>query len=320
MVKVDCHLHTKYSKNVDITHSLSKLIGAKESYLEPETAYQTAKDRGMDFVAITDHDTIEGALILNEEHDDIIIGEELEVKASNEGHLVHLLVYSINEKHHKDLTDLKKIGLKETGEYIRKNDIVHSLAHVSYKASNHSLDVKIIDEWMKHVDCLEIINGDVAPVHNKFARVVAFLYGKNVSGGSDAHVKMDIAKTYTVANKAKTKDEFLQALKKGDVIVEGDSCRFFDSLKTGYILTGQSFYDVLLNPIKRERKAYQKYFLDYIVALCVVIPTFLAVVPGIAIAHSHQKSQEKETDELKLELLDYLSKKFYGSLDKKTKV
>ncbi len=319
MVKVDCHLHTKYSKDVAITHPLSKMIGAKESYLEPEKVYQIAKKRGLDFVAITDHDTIEGALILNEEHPDIIIGEELEVKASDEGHLVHLLVYGINEQQHRDLTDLKRIGLKETGKYIRNNDLAHSLAHVSYKASKPKLSVELIDEWMKYVDCVEILNGGVVSVQNRFARNIAFLYGKNVSGGSDAHTKVSIGKAY-VMSKVKTKEEFLEAFKKGDVIVGGTSCSFFDSIKVGYSLTEDALInDVLFRPLSRERKGYRKYFLDYLIALGVVAPLSLAIAPGLGIAHLHQRAQKTDIARLEKELLDYLSVKLYGSLiaDKK---
>lgn len=319
MVKVDCHLHTKYSKNVAITHPLSKIVGARESYLEPENVYRIAKKRGMDYIAITDHDTIEGALLLNDLYPDIIVGEELEVKASDEGHLVHLLVYDINENQHNDLTDLKKIGLKETGRYLRQNGISHSLAHFSYKASKHSLDVELIDEWMKHVDCLEIINSGVASVHNRFAKVVAFLYGKNVSGGSDAHTTMMIGRAYTVSDKANTKRDFLQAFKKGDVIVNGSSCNFFDDLKNGYKLTGDVFWNVLLSPGMRERESYKKYFLDYVISLGILIPAFVAIAPGCTIAHLHQRAQEKEITRLEKELLDNLSTKFYGSLKSEKK-
>ena len=37
---------------------------ARESYTPPEEAYRMAKNAGMDFVTLTDHETIEGALTL----------------------------------------------------------------------------------------------------------------------------------------------------------------------------------------------------------------------------------------------------------------
>ncbi len=313
MVKVDCHLHTKYSKEVAISHPLSYLVGAKESYLEPEKVYHTAKKEGMDFVAITDHDSIEGALILNDKYPDVIIGEELEVKASDEGHLAHLLVYDITEKQHEDLTDLKKIGLKETCKYLRKNGLAHSLAHLSYKASKPDLSVNLIDEWMKHVSCVEIMNGGVPAVHNRFAKVVAFLYGKNVSGGSDAHVDSNIGSVYTISENAKTKKEFLADLKIGKVVVEGKSYDFKEFLATSLKLTGNALFDIVLRPFGRKRTRFRKYFLDYMISLFVVAPVFIFVAPGLSIAYLHHKTQDMEISKLEKELLDTLSTKFYGS-------
>ena len=43
-------------------------------------------------------------------------------------HMIHLLVYDINEKQHNDLADLRKIGIKETCEYTKRNDITSSWA------------------------------------------------------------------------------------------------------------------------------------------------------------------------------------------------
>jgi len=313
MVKADCHLHTKYSQEVAISHPLSYLVGAKESYLEPEKVYQIAKKKGMDYVVITDHDSIEGALILNDKYSDVIVGEELEVKASDEGHLVHLLVYDINEQQHNDLTDLKKIGLKETGKYLRKNGLAHSLAHLSYKASKKDIDVKLIDEWMKHVSCVEIVNGGVPGVHNRFAKVVAFLYGKNVSGGSDAHVDSGIGTVYTVSEKAKTKKEFLADFKVGNVIVEGGSSDFLSFLGISLKLTGNALFDIAFRPLGRKRTRFRKYFLDYVVSLFVVTPVFALVAPGLSIAYLHHKAQDMQISKLEKELLDHLSTKFYGS-------
>ncbi|MBM3199526.1 hypothetical protein FJZ53_01225 [Candidatus Woesearchaeota archaeon] len=313
MVKVDCHLHTKYSKEVVISHPLAYLVGAKESYLEPEKAYKLAKDKGMDFVAITDHDSIDGALILNDKYSDIIMGEELEVKASDEGHLVHLLVYDINEKQHEDLTDLKKIGLKDTCKYLRKNAIVHSLAHLSYKSSKPDLSVKLIDEWMKHVQCLEIMNGGVSPIHNRFAKVVAYLYGKSVSGGSDAHTDRTVSSVYTISEKAKTKKEFLSDLRMGNVLVEGENYDFKEFLKTSLRLTGNALFDIVLRPAARKRTRLRKYFLDYLVSLFVVTPVFTLVAPGLTIAYLHHKAQDLQISKLEKELLEHLSTKFYGS-------
>ena len=55
-------------------------LGARDCYSTPEQVYRVAKARGMDLVAITDHDSIDGALELLDRRpdaDDVIVGEEV---------------------------------------------------------------------------------------------------------------------------------------------------------------------------------------------------------------------------------------------------
>src|SRR5213593_1742138 len=69
--RCDLHLHTRYS------------------YSEPVDVFDRAKAAGMDYVAITDHDSIEGALGLLEARPDraseIIVGEEVETRFPDTG-------------------------------------------------------------------------------------------------------------------------------------------------------------------------------------------------------------------------------------------
>ena len=59
-MKLDTHVHTVHSGKSTLK-PLDRLL--LESYNSVEGVYRTAKARGMDLVAITDHDMIEGALI-----------------------------------------------------------------------------------------------------------------------------------------------------------------------------------------------------------------------------------------------------------------
>ena len=62
MKKVDLHVHSKYSNHPSFW--FLQRLGAGESYTEPEYIYQWAKEKGMDYVTITDHNNITGALEL----------------------------------------------------------------------------------------------------------------------------------------------------------------------------------------------------------------------------------------------------------------
>ncbi len=62
MKKADLHCHTIYSEHP--TEWFLQKLGAKESYTDPLFVYKEAKRQGMDYVSITDHNKIDGALRL----------------------------------------------------------------------------------------------------------------------------------------------------------------------------------------------------------------------------------------------------------------
>ena len=57
--KADLHCHSVYS-----TFKYFRIANTRDSYNRPEEVYRLAKERGMDFVTITDHDSIDGCLAL----------------------------------------------------------------------------------------------------------------------------------------------------------------------------------------------------------------------------------------------------------------
>jgi predicted metal-dependent phosphoesterase TrpH len=90
--RADMHVHSTASQ-------LSKLgiqnsLHLPECATPPDEVYTLAKRRGMDFVTITDHDTIDGALTLNH-LPDTFISEELTAWFKGEPQAVHVLCYGI---------------------------------------------------------------------------------------------------------------------------------------------------------------------------------------------------------------------------------
>jgi len=66
--RADLHVHSEASQESRL--GVQRALGLPECATPPEEAYDLAKRRGMDFVTLTDHDTIAGALLLAERHDD----------------------------------------------------------------------------------------------------------------------------------------------------------------------------------------------------------------------------------------------------------
>ncbi len=62
MSRCDLHLHSKFSDRSE--DWIFRRFDFPDSYTDPQELYTRAKAAGMDFVTITDHDTIEGCLAL----------------------------------------------------------------------------------------------------------------------------------------------------------------------------------------------------------------------------------------------------------------
>ncbi len=60
--KADLHIHSKHSNRP--SEWFLRKIGAPESFVEPRALYENCRARGMDFVTISDHNTIDGALAI----------------------------------------------------------------------------------------------------------------------------------------------------------------------------------------------------------------------------------------------------------------
>ena len=90
-----CHSTASELSKLGIQRSLS----LPECATPPEEVYELAKRRGMDFVTITDHDTIAGALTLDH-LPDVFISEELTVWFKGEPQAVHVLCYGITPDDH----------------------------------------------------------------------------------------------------------------------------------------------------------------------------------------------------------------------------
>ena len=74
VTRVDMHCHSTASQVAKL--GIQRSVGLPECATPPEEVYELAKRRGMDFVTITDHDTIDGCLELAD-RPDCFISEEL---------------------------------------------------------------------------------------------------------------------------------------------------------------------------------------------------------------------------------------------------
>src|ERR671916_673139 len=93
----DLHCHSTASETSKL--GVQRSLGLPECATPPEEVYALAKRRGMDFVTITDHDTIDGALAIAD-RPDVFVSEELTAGFRGEPQQVHVLCFGITPDDH----------------------------------------------------------------------------------------------------------------------------------------------------------------------------------------------------------------------------
>ena len=73
--RADLHCHSDASNKA--AEAALNAIHCPECYSRPDEVYAQARRRGMDFVTITDHDSVEGVLRIVADSPDVFVGEEL---------------------------------------------------------------------------------------------------------------------------------------------------------------------------------------------------------------------------------------------------
>jgi predicted metal-dependent phosphoesterase TrpH len=210
----------------------------RESYNTPQDVHALARARGMDLVAITDHDQISGALALGH-HPDVVVGCEVTAVFPNDGVNVHINVLDIAERQHREIQRLRHDVL-ELMPYLRQERIFTSLNHVA-SGVNGPLTAPHVAALLPWVDALETINGSRLPVQNRTARCLADAARKSGIGGSDSHTRRGIGLTWTEVPNARSREEFMAGLRAGRATAGGRHGSYF-TMASDIFRFADSFY------------------------------------------------------------------------------
>ena len=215
-MRADLHVHTCHSKQA----GNMRFLRSRDCYSNPLDVYRRAKDRGMDLVAITDHDSIDGALELMDglpQSHEVIVGEEVSCWLGDIE--VHLGVYGMTAALHRDIQPLRRHALdviaclKAAGVFFALNHLLHF-----YRGQAPLQDyLRLLDA----VPALEARNGAMLPAHNRLIETIAARWNAGsdrpplgMIGGSDAHTLRRVGRTWTEAP-GRTSEEFLESLRRG---------------------------------------------------------------------------------------------------------
>ena len=211
-LKIDLHVHTHYSH---------------DSLITPEELVFYAKKRGLDGVAVTDHDRLDGALKIAKETDFLII-PGMEISSLN-GHVIGLNLQEPIPS---------KLSVNETVDKIHESDGIAVACHpvTSFKGS---LGRHINSKF----DAVEVINSSAIPFNYSVrrSREIASRLGISCVAGSDAHYGPEIGYAYTLVDAELEVDEIVKAISNGLCLPFGRAIPLKTMLKKELLLLKRKF-------------------------------------------------------------------------------
>ena len=206
-IHCDLHMHTDHSP--DCATPVDVLL-------------ETAKQRGLGAIAITDHNEISGALEARERAKGIKVIVSEEVKTAHEGEVIGLF---IEEKIPRGMT------LKETIDAIHAQG---GLAYVPHPFDRlHAIpDYEHLLKVVGDIDVLEVFNARVAVRgFNEEAQRFADKYRLVAGAGSDSHVAQGLGTVKIRMRAFDGAQEFLESLRDADILHKRKSLIYLQSLK-----------------------------------------------------------------------------------------
>jgi hypothetical protein len=190
-MKIDLHVHSNYSS---------------DGSLSPADIIRIARKKGLDGVAITDHDTAAGGLEAKKyETDDFIVIAGIEVKTER-GEIIGLFVTKeIKSRRFEDAL----IEIKSQGGLVVVPHPFDSMRRSAFH---------VTDEEASFVDAIEGFNSRcILQNYNRRAVTFAKKHNLPIVAGSDAHHSNEIGLAGIVTDNKNARD----AIRKGDITIFG---------------------------------------------------------------------------------------------------
>jgi glycosyltransferase involved in cell wall biosynthesis/predicted metal-dependent phosphoesterase TrpH len=216
-MRADLHCHSTASQRSKL--GVQRALGLPECATPPQEVLELALARGMDFVTITDHDTIDGVLAIADDPR-VFISVELTCWFREEPQAVHVLCLGITPLQFADLQAISNC-VESVAEYLHEHEITCALAHPFY-AVEAPLTPRHRRRLAQLFGAWEVRNGARAKELNLPAFVYVETHGGTGVGGSDDHAGVDIGRTWTETPRAETPAEFLSHIRAGRAHAGGD--------------------------------------------------------------------------------------------------
>ncbi|MEY2525793.1 MAG: hypothetical protein QOE73_564, partial [Verrucomicrobiota bacterium] len=238
MSKCDLHIHSRHSARSE--EWLFRRFDFPDSYSDPRELHRQLQERGMDYVTITDHDSIDGCLEILD-LPNTFISEQVTTYFPQDPCKVHLLVWGISEAQHADIVILRD-NIFQLQRYLQTGGIAHAVAHPLYSI-NGKLEASHLERLILLFKHFEGLNGlrdallsdltkalldsltpekiDIFANRHNLTPAHPEPWRKILTGGSDDHGGMFLASAYTETPAAKSGQEFLGHIRAGHCTAQG---------------------------------------------------------------------------------------------------
>jgi predicted metal-dependent phosphoesterase TrpH len=192
LIRADLHNHTHFSP---------------DSILSPKRFVARAVERGLDWVAVTDHNTLRGAPAVRKAAEGtalrVIVGEEVRTR---DGEILGLF---LREEVPRGLS------AEETVQRIAAQGGIVGVPH-PFDSLRSALDTDAMLRLVERIDFIEGLNARmVFASHNERAVAFARKHGLPLSAASDAHSPWEVGHAYVEMPDFEGPEGFLASLRSG---------------------------------------------------------------------------------------------------------
>jgi hypothetical protein len=194
-LRLDLHNHTSFS--TDGVMSPAELLGA-------------ASRNGIDCIAVTDHNTVEGALRAVElaQADPslprVIPGIEV---STADGDVIGLYVREPIPS---------GLSVAETMDLIHEQGGLVSLPHPFDVARRGTISSRVRDRAARQADLVEVLNGrSLTPLSVRNSARLALAHDKPGGAGSDAHGSLEVGRAYVLIERLPSSDDLVPLVAAG---------------------------------------------------------------------------------------------------------
>jgi len=250
MPRCDLQVHSRYSDRP--SEWVLRKLGIPRSYTQPQQLYQKLKEKGFDFVTMTDHNRIDGCREISH-LPGVFFSEEVTTYFPEDGCKIHLLVWNVTEAQHAEIESIRP-DIYQLTTWLNHQGIAHGVAHPLYNL-NGKLSPDHFEKLILLFRVFEVMNGSGSHLAQEIALYCLQIltpemlgemsarhklepthdhpWQKSFIGGSDDHGGLYIGSAWTEVDGAATPGEFLQHVMAGRCRPcgqHGDALRLSSSL------------------------------------------------------------------------------------------